>query len=127
MLYQVKLGILVVKIEKLIYSTSIFIIPMGEIIGSKVRHDGKVVFNVMLSQEEALNLQGHIDNVRVFSDNTLDIKTNLSERGSNRSTKYFLIPSHLRKGIFIHNNVACQRLNAGNKIIFVYLIDKLEL
>ncbi|MFH1683094.1 MAG: hypothetical protein ABIA37_04825 [Candidatus Woesearchaeota archaeon] len=100
---------------------------MGEIIGSKVRSDGKVVFSILISQEEALNLQGHLDNIRVFSDNTLDVKTNLSERGAQRSTKYFLIPSHLRKDLYIHNNVSCQRLDVGNKTLFVYLIDKLQL
>lgn len=100
---------------------------MGEIIGSKVRPDGKIVLNLLLTQEEALNLQGHIDNIRVFSDNTLSVKTNLSERGANGATKYFLIPSHLRRDVYIHNNVTCQRIDAGNKSLFVYLVDRLQL
>ena len=100
---------------------------MGEIIGSKVRADGKVIFNVFLSKEEALYLRGHIDKIRIFTEHAIDYEANLSERGRSGSTKYFLVPSALRKDLFIRNKVACQRLDSPMTTIFIYMIDKLQI
>ena len=97
---------------------------MGAILGSKVTNDGKVIYTISLDHEEALQLKGHIHNIRVFSEHLVDIKTNLSERGKNASTKYFLIPTQLRKNLKFNNEVLCQRLDSKNKTIFVYVVDK---
>ncbi len=99
-------------------------ILMGVILGSKVTNDGKVIFTISLDREEALQLKGHITNINVFSDHLVDVKTNLSTRGRNESTKYFLIPTQLRKNLKFNGEVRCQRLDSRNKTIFVYVVDK---
>jgi len=98
---------------------------MGRVLGTKTTKDGKVVFEVELGYEEALHLQGHIRNIHVFSEDVADIKTNLSQRGKNSATKYFLIPKEYRKGFRFDNSISCQRLDIGDKVVFVYVVDKL--
>ena len=100
---------------------------MGHILGSKVTNDGKVIFTVCMEHEEALQLQGHIDDVHIFSERIANIKTNISMRGSAAATKYFLIPRELRYNLRFSSQVACQKIETKNKVIFVYIIDKHQL
>jgi hypothetical protein len=100
---------------------------MGRILGTRTTKDGKVVFEVELDYEEALLLKGHIQNIHVFSEDVAEIKTNLSQRGKNEATKYFLIPRELRANLKFNEKVKCQKLETGNKIIFVYVVDKIKI
>ena len=65
---------------------------MGAILSSRMKDDGKIVFEISVDYEESIQLQGHMDNVHLFSENASDIETNISQRGKNEATKYFLIP-----------------------------------
>lgn len=98
---------------------------MGSIISSKMVKDGKVVYEIMMDYEESLQLQGHVKNVHIFSEDVADIKTNLSGRGKNEATKYFLIPRELRKNIKLTDKVKCQKIETDSKLFFVYVVDKL--
>lgn len=97
---------------------------MGTILSSKTRDDGKVVYEVLTEYDESLQLKGHRKNVRIFSEDVADVETNLSARGKNEATKYFLIPRKLRKGMEFKSRVNCQKLDTGEKIVFVYVVDK---
>lgn len=97
---------------------------MGEILGSKAKSDGRVIVEVLLDYEEAIQLQGHMNNVHLFSENITDLKTNISTRGKNASTKYLLIPKNLRKNIAFDKEINCQKIELKDKIIFVYIIEK---
>jgi len=97
---------------------------MGSIISSKLRDDGKVVFEVILDYEEALQLQGHMDNIYIFSENVKSIKTGISHRGKNEATKYFLIPKELRKDLNYNSDVHCIRVDTKTKTAYIYLVDK---
>jgi len=97
---------------------------MGAILGSKVTADGKIIYSIVLDHEESLQLKGHINNIRVFSEGLVDIKTNLSTRGKNDSTKYFLIPTSLRKNLKFNGEVSCQRLDSKSKTVFIYVVEK---
>ncbi len=99
---------------------------MGTILGSKMKADGKVVFEVLMDYEEAVQLQGHMDNVHLFSENISEIKTNISTRGKNSATKYLLIPKDLRKNICFDRNISCQKIELADKVIFIYLLHKNE-
>ncbi len=100
---------------------------MGRILGTKTTKEGKVVFEVELSYEESLQLRGYIKNICVFSEDAAEIKTNLSQRGKNEATKYFLIPRELRTGLRFNEKVKCQKLETNSKIIFVYVVDKIKI
>ena len=100
---------------------------MGSILSSKTLKDGKIIYEILMDYEESLQLKGHIKNVHVFSEDVADIKTNLSSRGKNEATKYFLIPRELRENIQFTDKVKCQKLETDSKIIFVYVVDKLRL
>lgn len=100
---------------------------MGRILGSKTTKEGNVVFEVELSYEESLQLKGHIKNVHIFSEDVAEIKTNLSQRGKNEATKYFLIPRELRANLKFNEKVRCQKIDTDTKIIFVYLVDKIHI
>ena len=100
---------------------------MGHILGSKVTNDGKIMFTVCMEHEEALQLQGHIDAIHIFSEKIANIKTNISMRGQNAATKYLLIPRELRHNLRFNSEVSCQKIETKNKVIFVYIIDKYQL
>jgi len=100
---------------------------MGKILSSKTTKDGGVVFEIELDYKEALQLKGHINNVHVFSEDVAEIKTNLSQRGKNEATKYFLIPRELRANLKFNEKVKCQKLETDTKIIFVYVVDKIKI
>ena len=100
---------------------------MGRILGTKTTKDSKVIFEVELDYEESLQLKGHIKNIHVFSEDVADIKTNLSQRGKNEATKYFLIPRELRSNLKFNEKVKCQKLETDAKIVFVYVVDKIRI
>ena len=99
---------------------------MGLITSSKVVKD-KIVFSVCMGQEEALQLRGHVEDIHIFSGRIADIRTNLSGRGKNCATKYFLVPRELRKGIKFPQTkqISCQRIDTKEHAIFVYLVNKI--
>ncbi len=98
---------------------------MGYIIGTEVTNDKKIILKICMNQEEFKNLKGNIDNVYIFSSDSETVTANLSQRGKNEATKYFLLPKELRKDLqFIQQEVTCQRINAKDKIFFIYTIDK---
>lgn len=99
---------------------------MGTIINSKIRDDGKVAFEVVLDYDEALQLKGFMDNVHLFTENINGPGSQISGRGKNEATKYFLIPRELRKGLELKSNtkVNCQKIDTATRTIFLYIIDK---
>ena len=100
---------------------------MGRILGTKTTKEGNVIFEIELDYEESLLLKGHIKNIHVFSEDVADIKTNLSQRGKNEATKYFLIPRELRSNLKFNEKVRCQKLETESKIVFIYVVDKIKI
>jgi len=103
------------------------IVNMGRILGTKTTKDNKIVFEVEVDYEESLRLKGHIKNVHVFSEDAADIKTSLSQRGTNEATKYFLIPRELREGLAFNEKVKCQRIETDTRTIFVFAVSKVKI
>lgn len=99
---------------------------MGNIISSKINKD-KIVYEIALKHDEALQLKGHVDNIHLFTENVAEIRTNISQRGKNEATKYFLIPRELRKDLNFRSPVSCQRFDTNEKTIFIYVIDNFRL
>ncbi len=99
---------------------------MGAILNSRVVKD-KIVFSVCVEQEEALQLKGNVKDIHIFSERIADIRTNLSGRGKNSATKYFLIPRELRKNIKFPQTkqISCQKIDAKEHVIFIYLVNKI--
>lgn len=97
---------------------------MGVITGIKTTRDNKVIVGVELDYEESLKLKGHVQNIFLFSEDAAEIKTNLTQRGSNEATKYFLIPRELRENLTFNKKVKCQRIETNSRIFFVYSVEK---
>jgi hypothetical protein len=97
---------------------------MGVILSAKQKGEGKVVFELLMDYEEAVQLRGYMDNVRVFSESVSDMKTTISTRGKNASTKYFLIPRELRRNLKFDKDINCQKIELNDKIIFIYVVEK---
>jgi hypothetical protein len=98
---------------------------MGKIVSSK-RNDNGVLFEVEVNYDEATILKGHYDDVHIFTEKIAEFETNISSRGKNSATKYFLIPRHLRRNVDYKCPVNCQKIETDNKIIFVYVVDRNE-
>ena len=99
---------------------------MGIILGSKTAKDNKIVFEVEMDYEESLKLKGHIKNVHIFSEDAAEIKTNLSQRGTNEATKYFLIPRELRNNLTFNEKVKCQKIDTDTRTIFIFVVNKIK-
>ena len=98
---------------------------MGTIISSK--KDGKnVIVEILVDYDEFQQLKGHLNDIRLVTENTAEVQTNISQRGKNAATKYFLIPRQFRKGFKFNNTTSCQRLDFKDKVLFIYVIDKLK-
>lgn len=100
---------------------------MGTILSSKIKEDGKMIFEVLLSYDEALQLQGNITDVHLFTENVVDAETMITQRGKNEATTYFLVPKELRKKQKLKGKATCQKIETKTKSIFIYVIDKLGL
>ena len=100
---------------------------MGSIISSRLTKDDKIIYEVIMDYDESLQLKGNVKNIHVISEDVANIKTNLSTRGKNEATKYFLIPKELRKNIEFKDRVKCQKIETDAKMVFVYIVDKLRL
>lgn len=96
---------------------------MGTIINTK-KKGNKIISEIMSDYQDYLQLKGHFDKIHLFSENISEVRSNISQRGKNAATKYFLIPKQFRKGIKFDNQTACQKLELGNKIFFIYAVDK---
>jgi len=99
---------------------------MGTIINSK-RIGGKVITEISSNYEEHLFLKGHLEDVYLFSEHVAEVQTNISQRGKNSATKYFLIPRQFRNGFKFNNATSCQKIDLGNKVVFIYVVNKLKI
>ena len=97
---------------------------MGVVLGTKVKDDGKVVFEVLLEQKEALQLKGHIEKVHLFSDKAAESEIVITQRGTNDATTYLLVPKEMRNETKLQGKAKCQRIESNDKIFFVYSVDK---
>ena len=100
---------------------------MGSILSSKVMEDGKVVYEVMIDRDEALQLRGNLDGIHLISEKAADITSRISLRGKNDATKYFLIPRELREEIKKSKEVSCQKVEVAAKSIYVFYVDKIKI
>ena len=92
---------------------------MASVISSRKEGDS-VIMEIKSDYEEFLQLRGYLDNIHFFTSNISEIKSNISQRGRNEATKYFLIPRQFRRGFKFNNTTSCQRLDFDDKVIFVY-------
>jgi len=100
---------------------------MGTILGTKTVKDSKIIFEVELDYEESLKLKGNIKNIHVFSEDAAETKTNLSQRGTNEATKYFLIPRELRDNLTFNEEVKCQKIDTNIRTIFIFVVNKIKI
>jgi len=98
---------------------------MGTIINTKKEGDN-VIVEVLANYNEFLHLKGHLNDIRLISENTAEVRTNISQRGKNSATKYFLIPRQFRKGFKFNNTISCQKMDLEDKVIFIYVVNKLQ-
>lgn len=97
---------------------------MGTIISSRIREDNKVIVELAIDYNEWVQLRGNLNDVHIFSDSVESVYTNISQRGKNSATKYFLIPKELRKNLEFDEQTRCQKIDTKTKTIFIYSVDK---
>ncbi len=100
---------------------------MGTILSTRTTKDNKIIFEVEIGYEESLKLKGHIKNIHIFSEDASKVKSNLSQRGTNEATKYFLIPRELRNNLKLDEEVKCQKIETDTRTIFVFVMNKVGL
>ncbi|MBN2367999.1 hypothetical protein JXC34_03195 [Candidatus Woesearchaeota archaeon] len=100
---------------------------MGSILSSKVLDDGKVVYEICIERDEALQLRGNLDGIHIISENAAEIKSRISLRGKNDATKYFLIPKEMRDEIKKSKEVSCQKIESHSNSIYVFYVDKIKI
>lgn len=99
---------------------------MGNIISTRMTKDNSMIFEIEVNYEEALKIKGNIKDIHVFSEDAAEVKTNLSQRGANEATKYFLIPKELRENLKFNEEVKCQKIDTDDKTIFIFVVENLD-
>jgi len=95
---------------------------MGKIISTRRKsNSNKIIFEIEVDQSESIALQGHYDDVYLFSDNITTTVTHISSRGKDSKTKYFLVPKHYKGVINRKAAVTGQTIETNDKVIFVYV------
>lgn len=97
---------------------------MGSIIGSKVRDDGKIVFEVCVDLKEASNLKGQVEDIYLIATGVESEKTSVVQRGTNESTMYLLIPKSAREELKKDEIALFQKLDFPRRKIYVYSVKK---
>mgnify|MGYP001607330784 CR=1 FL=1 len=59
---------------------------MGTILSSK-KEGEKVVLQIATDYDEFLQLKGHLNDIRLVTENVAEVKANISQRGRNEATK----------------------------------------
>ncbi|MBW2984874.1 hypothetical protein KY361_07165 [Candidatus Woesearchaeota archaeon] len=97
---------------------------MGEIIGSRTIGD-RVIYKIMVNENESLTLKGSMRNIHLFSLDLCDAESRIIERGKEGVTKHFLIPTkHRPKPKKKPDSVSYQAIDLDSKTIFIYTVDK---
>ena len=96
---------------------------MGTILGSKVREDGKIVFEVCVDKKEAIQLGGKIDDIYLLALDKNAEETSVVQRGKNEATMYFLIPKDARQGLKKTETATFQKLTLSRKKAYFYVVN----
>lgn len=98
---------------------------MGQILRTKTLPHGKVVIDLELSFDEALQLKNHAKKIHLFSENLCCHKACVVEKGVNLGSKSVLIPLSLKSRSKINfSEVAYQKLETDSKIFYIAVAKK---
>lgn len=95
---------------------------MGSIIGSKVRDDGKIIFEICVDKKEAMQLKGQVDEVYMFAAQSDAETTKIVQRGKNEATMYFLVPKNAREELKKLDEASFQEIKLSRKKIYIYSV-----
>lgn len=98
---------------------------MGSVISSKVREDGKIVFEICVEREEALQIKGEVDNICLVPISMKNqTETNIVQRGKNEATMYLLIPKSERETLSKYNSAKFQKITTSKKDLYIFTVEK---
>ncbi len=98
---------------------------MGKVLDSIQREDGKMIYKILMDYNEIRHLSGNMNNIHIFSSNSCNDLAKILERGNHNGTKYFIIPKSIKTKQKIHPcKIMYQKIETGNKILFVYAVEK---
>ncbi len=100
---------------------------MGEIVSSRLAENGKVILEVHMNYDEALELGGHMEGVHVFSNAQNGLPSRLTRRGKDTGTTYLLIPKKFRKQVLEKVKCAeatCSLIENDSHIFLVFSLEK---
>ena len=86
--------------------------------------DNRTLIDLEINKEELMRLRGALNEIIIFSEESLENESRLIKRGKNESTKYFLLPRNLRENISATKNVACSKIETNCSDIFIFSIPK---
>ena len=96
---------------------------MGSVKSTRITANNRVEYTVSIDYDESLLLKGHVTNVHIFSEDSADIKTNITSRGKG-NTKYIRVPQRIAKEIRDNTIVKCLRMDSADKVIIYTVIEK---
>ncbi len=98
---------------------------MGEIIHSKTSKNNKMIYRILVNEEEARSLKGHMKNIHLFAYERCNVDIKILERGNNKGAKYFIVPKCFRtRKKKRYCKIYSQKIRNDNRIFFVYTVIK---
>jgi hypothetical protein len=97
---------------------------MGLIVDSKPVKE-KVVYDVLINEEEHLFLKGHMDLIHIFSDENFKHETAILRRGHKNGATYLKIPNCLKsRKKTNYSQIHSQKIEEDSKVYYIFTLDK---
>ncbi len=98
------------------------------IVRFRVEDDKSIMLELKATEEEFIQLKGHVSNLCVFSDFCISDHARVIKSGSRHNTsKYFLLPASIRRNFkgYDYDNVKCGYIVSENQCVyFIYSAKK---
>lgn len=98
---------------------------MGEILNTKTSKNNKIRIKILLNEKEAQLLKNNFRNIYLFPEEICTHPTQILEKGTQKSAKYFLIPRSLKsRKKAKYTKITYQKIETKSKAFFIIIATK---
>ena len=98
---------------------------MGKILNTKISKDNKFTIKILLKDTEAQILKNNYKNIHLFSEEICEHPTQILEKGTQKSAKYFFIPNSLKsRKKTRYSKITYQKIETQSKVFFIVVATK---
>ncbi len=98
---------------------------MGKILNTKTSKNNKIKIRILLHEKEAQLLKNNFKNIYLFPEEICTHPTQILEKGTQKSAKYFLVPRSLKsRKKTRYTKITYQKIETQSKAFFIVVATK---